>query len=82
MSVWQPRCNRAVKQDDWKNGERENRERTFSVSGFDPPRLHLNPRRKASKRRIGKDVRGGVNRRGYGRNDKTPRGSTPGSCVK
>ncbi|MFZ0134783.1 MAG: hypothetical protein WAK95_19765 [Desulfobacterales bacterium] len=40
----------------------------------EPPRLNRNPGRRASKRRIGKDVAGGVSRRRQGRNDKNPVG--------
>jgi len=36
MSKRVPGCNRAVKQCDSKNGERENSERTFSVSARKP----------------------------------------------
>jgi hypothetical protein len=68
--------NRAVKLPDSKNGEWENQERTFAKTASEPPRLHRNPGRRASKRRIGKDVAGGVSRRRQGRNDKTPWGST------
>jgi hypothetical protein len=36
MSKRVPGCNRAVKQGDSKNGERENSDRTFSVSARNP----------------------------------------------
>jgi hypothetical protein len=36
MSKRVPGCNRAVKQGDSKNGERENSERTFSESARNP----------------------------------------------
>jgi len=39
-------------------------------------RIIAQPGRRASKRRIGKDVAGGVSRRRQGKNDKTPWGST------
>lgn len=78
MPVWQPERNWTVKQADSKNGELENSERTFSLNGVEPPRLHLDPRWRASKRRIGKDVRSSISTRGYSRNDKTPRESTHG----
>ena len=68
--------NRAVKLPDSKNGEWENQERTFAKTKSEPPRLHRNPGRRASKRRIEKDVASGVSRRRQGRNDKTPWGST------
>jgi len=40
-----------------------------------PPRLHPNPGRRASKRSIGEDLKGGVTGREYGGNDETPQGS-------
>jgi len=65
MSKRMPGCNQAVKQGDSKNGERENSERTFSVSARNPQGCTRSPGPWASKRRIGKDVKGGVSGREY-----------------
>ncbi len=73
MSKQMSGCSRAVKQGGSKNGERENSERTFSVSVRNTQGC-TRPQLRASKRRIRVNMRAAVSRRGHAGNDKAPVG--------